>query len=245
MKSLAERTVGDVVAERLDRARVMEKFGIDYCCGGHRTLSEACRARNLPLAEVERALTAAGEPSDDRTDWLHAPLAELIDNIVNGHHAYLRSELPRLGALLDKVVERHGDPRPSLRDLQRTFVGLWEELFNHMLKEELVLFPRVRRLEEASRGGGPGPHFHCGSVLQPIHMMEEEHRSAGQALEQIRGLTDDYRLPAEACNSWLALWHGLEQLETDLHLHIHKENNILFPQAAELESSLKREAAPC
>lgn len=242
MTRLAERRVGELVAERPERARVLEQFAIDFCCGGQRSLADACCQRNLAVADVERALDVKDERSADQPDWTQAPLAALVADIVERHHAFLRAELPRLGAMLDKVVARHGDVHPFLRDLQRTYVAMWEELANHMLKEELVLFPQVVRLEEADASGGPAPQFHCGTVLQPIHVMEDEHRSAGNALAKMHDLANGYRPPADACTTWLALWHGLEALEADLHLHIHKENNILFPRAAELETSLPLDA---
>lgn len=236
MRSLAECPVGVLVAERLARSRVLDRFGIDYCCGGGQTLETACRDRQLSLAEVEKALLNDGEAAPgDGPDWRSEPLAALIRNIVEGHHSYLREELPRLGAMLEKVLDRHGPENPWLRDLSRTFLSLWDELFDHMRKEEVVLFPYVQRLEEAARSGQPAPRFHCGTVLQPIHVMEEEHRLAGAALARIRELTNDFQPPENACTTWRALWDGLEGLERDLHLHIHKENNILFPRAIELE----------
>ncbi|MDZ4784309.1 MAG: iron-sulfur cluster repair di-iron protein [Planctomycetia bacterium] len=242
MTLLAERRVGDLVAERPERARVLEQFAIDYCCGGQRSLADACRQRNLSVADVERALDIKEERTTDQPDWTQVPLATLVADIVDRHHTYLRAELPRLGAMLDKVVARHGDSHAFLHELQRTYIAMWEELANHMLKEELVLFPHVVRLEEADASGLPAPRFHCGTVMQPIHVMEDEHRSAGNALAKMRDLTNGYRPPADACSTWLALWHGLEALEADLHLHIHKENNILFPRAAALESSLPLDA---
>lgn len=242
MTRLAERKIGDLVAERPERARVLEQLAIDFCCGGQRSLADACRQRKLSVADVERALDVEQNKTGDQPDWTQAPLAALVADIVGRHHAYLRSELPRLGAMLDKVVARHGDSLPFLHELQRTYLAMWEELFNHMMKEELVLFPHVVRLEDANSAGGPAPRFHCATVLQPIHMMEEEHRSAGNALAKMRELTNGYRPPADACTTWLALWHGLEALEADLHLHIHKENNILFPRAAAMEASLPLDA---
>lgn len=236
MAMLAERTVGELVAERLDRSRVFDRFGIDFCCGGKQTLASACRSRRLPLAEVEAALREeTSRVREEDVDWRNESLGALIQNIVNQHHVYLREELPRLGAMLDKVVAKHSAANPTLGELRRAYQGLWDELFDHMRKEELVLFPYVQRLEEAVGGGQAAPPFHGGTVLQPIAVMEAEHRSAGEALAKIRKLTNEYQAPEEACTTWRALWDGLEVLERDLHLHIHKENNILFPRAAELE----------
>jgi regulator of cell morphogenesis and NO signaling len=242
MRPLAERSVGELVAERPERARVLERLAIDYCCGGRRSLADACRQRNLSVSEVELALDIPRESPADQPDWTQASLAALIADIVGHHHLYLRTELPRLGAMLDKVVARHGESNPHLSELQRTYIAMWDELRNHMMKEEMVLFPHVVRLEGAQANGMAAPRFHCSTVLQPIHVMEEEHRSAGNALAKMRALTNNYRPPVDACTTWLALWHGLEALEADLHWHIHKENNILFPRAAALEASLPLDA---
>jgi regulator of cell morphogenesis and NO signaling len=238
MTTLAERPVGELVRECVERARVLDRLGIDYCCGGKRTLADACRERGLSADEIEAELAAA-QPSavPAESDWSQAPLAKLVENILSRHHVYLRSELPRLGGLLDKVVARHGNAHAEMRELQAVFVELWDELLSHMLKEEQILFPYIVRLEQAASSGQVPPGFHCCSALQPIAVMEHEHRLAGRALERIRELTNHYRPPEDACNSWRALWDGLAALEQDLHLHIHKENNILFSRAVELESS--------
>ena len=142
----------------------------------------------------------------------------------------------RLAELIDKVAGHHGERHPELFDLRKTFARLHNELDLHLLKEERVLFPLVKQLEAAHQMIA----MHCGSVANPIRVMEHEHDDAGTALRQIRDLTRDFQVPADGCSSWKALCHGLAALETDLHLHIHKENNILFPRAAELEAALIR-----
>ncbi|MBI3467042.1 MAG: iron-sulfur cluster repair di-iron protein [Planctomycetes bacterium] len=243
MTTLAERPLGELVRECVDRARVLERLGIDYCCGGKRTLADACRERGLSAEEVERELMAAGTIAGaSENDWSQAPLAELVEDILTRHHAYLRSELPRLGDLLNKVVARHADMHAELPLLHETFAELWDELRSHMMKEERVLFPYIVRLEHAVQSRQALPQFHCSSVLQPIAVMEQEHRFVGEALERIRALTNNHEPPADACNSWRALWNGLAELEKDLHLHIHKENNILFPRAVELEAAVAQNA---
>ncbi|MEP0841441.1 MAG: iron-sulfur cluster repair di-iron protein [Phycisphaerae bacterium] len=235
----ANATVGQLVAERPSRARVFERFEIDYCCGGKQPLAEACAERGLDpesvLAEL-RAADAAPHPSE--TDWTTAPLGDLCDHIVAAHHAYLRRELPRLEAMSEKVAEVHGRREPHLRELAAVFAALHEELDQHMAKEEQVLFPLVRLLESSTAL----PSFHCGSVANPIRVMEHEHDDAGAALTRMRRLTGGYAPPPEACNTYRALLDGLAELEADLHRHIHKENNILFPRAAALEARL---AASC
>lgn len=236
----SDTPVGQLVAERPGRARVLERFGIDYCCGGRTPLDQACAEKGLDVGAVLRELASddpcvAGPfPDDARTD---ATLGQLADQIVAVHHAYLRRELPRLGALLAKVADAHAERHSELRELQFVFADLRDELESHMLKEEQVLFPIIKRLEAATSM----PSLHCGSVNNPILVMEHEHATAGFALQRMRGLTDGYQTPGDACASYRALLHGLADLELDLHRHIHKENNILFPRASTLEASLQGE----
>lgn len=229
-------TVGQLVAERPGRARVFERFGIDYCCGGKVPLQEACAASGTDAQEVVRALNQADASSApaDGTDSAHASLAELITNILETHHAHLRRELPRLTQMAGKVLEVHGTRHPELSEVQAVYNDLRAELQMHMMKEEQVLFPMIRAME----ADGVVAAAHCGSVQNPIRVMEHEHDSAGAALLRLRTLTGGYTPPADACNTYRAFLSGLAELEQDLHQHIHKENNILFPRAAELEATL-------
>jgi regulator of cell morphogenesis and NO signaling len=233
--------VSQLVTSNPARARVLERFGIDYCCHGRQSLTEACNTKSLDIAEVRRTLAqceaqAAGETEPD---WSAVPLAELAKHIVDRHHVYLRRELPRLKGLLDKVIAAHGAGHPELDELKAVLQGLDAELTLHMMKEEHVLFPIVAQLEAAAATGGSVPAFHCGSVNNPIGVMEDEHEHAGRALAQMRSLTGGYVPPSDACPTYVALLAGLAELEADLHLHIHKENNIMFPRAAQLEARLK------
>jgi regulator of cell morphogenesis and NO signaling len=233
--------VGTIVAERIGRARLFERLGIDYCCQGRAPLAEACAARALDvgrvveqIAESDAADTAAGAGGEDRVDFAAMTASALADHVEATHHAYLRRELPRLTALIDKVAAAHGARHPELADLHGTFAGLRSELEQHMMKEERVLFPLVRRLEGATE---PFPIF-CGSVENPIRVMCHEHDDAGAALDRLRELSHGYQPPADACATYCTLYDGLAALEADLRRHIHKENNILFPKAAELEAAL-------
>lgn len=232
----AGKTVGELVAERPSRARVFEQLGIDYCCGGKQTLSAACEEKGLDGQTVVQVLKAVEAEQQtriaDSTDWTQASLAALCNHIEETHHRYLRADLPRIASLMDKVVGAHGERHPSLHQLRETFAALSDELQRHLRKEEQVLFPAIRQLEGATdREVG----FPFGSVANPIRAMEAEHDSAGQALAMMRQLTNDYTPPADACNSYRAMLDALQQLERDLHQHIHKENNILFPRAIDLE----------
>lgn len=234
-------TVGQLVAERPGRARVFEQFGIDYCCGGKVPLQEACATGGIEAQAVLRALhqADANPAPTDSADWAHAPLAELITNILETHHAYLRRELPRLTQIAGKVLEVHGTRHPELSEVQAVYDDLRAELQMHMMKEEQVLFPMIQAME----ADGVVAAAHCGSVQNPIRVMEHEHDSAGAALLRLRTLTGGYIPPADACNTYRAFLSGLAELEQDLHQHIHKENNILFPRAVELEAALSGTAA--
>jgi regulator of cell morphogenesis and NO signaling len=238
-----ETPAGAVVAERLGRARVLDRLGIDYCCHGATPLAEACAERSLDvdLVIAEIAESDARDAKEDlgQVDYFAMSAGELADHIVATHHAFLRDELPRLSNLMEKVAAAHGVRHPELATLGDTIVDLRQELESHMIKEERILFPLIKQLEVAR---APFP-IHCGTVENPIRVMEHEHETVGTALQRIRELTGNHQVPADGCASFKALYVGLAALETDLHHHIHKENNILFPRAATLESALRRSGA--
>jgi regulator of cell morphogenesis and NO signaling len=229
----ATETVGEIVAANPSSARLFERYGIDYCCGGNRPLVEVCAEKGLNVEEFSHELTAADEPAAER-DWRLAPLAGLIDHIVGKHHHYLWNELPEIERKINKVLAAHGERHgEALAALHEVFYGLRAELSDHMMKEERILFPMIRNMEATARLAMP-----AGAIQHPIRMMEHEHASAGQALADMRALTNDFRPPADACNTFRVLYRQLEELEKDLHVHIHLENNILFPRAAELERAI-------
>lgn len=232
----AKTPVGRLVAEHLGRARVFDRLGIDYCCGGKTALDRACWEKGLDVFEVLRELAAsdARATEAESIDWNRAPMSDLADHIVAVHHAYLRRELPRLADLMEKVVAAHGARHPDLGAVHATLLSLKAELESHMLKEEKVLFPIIKQLETATTL----PSFHCGSVNNPILVMEHEHEDAGTALAQLRAWTGGYQAPEDACNTYRAALAGLAELEADLHRHIHKENEILFPRALAAEAAL-------
>jgi len=238
MNITQDTPVGSIVVERLGRASVFERLGIDYCCHGATPLEKACAERSLDvdhvLAEIAESDQRGVNEDVDRVDYSAMPAGDLADQIVATHHVYLRRELPRLSELIDKVVATHSSNHPELVEVRQTFAALRQELEMHLMKEERVLFPLVKQLEAALEPFS----IHCGTVENPIRVMEHEHDSAGSALQRIRELTSNYRAPDDGCASFTALYDGLSCLESDLHLHIHKENNILFPKAAALESAL-------
>lgn len=226
----AETHVATLVLEEPSRARVFERFGIDYCCGGKTPLEDACVERGL---DVEVVLAALAEPltrGDEDVDWTSASVSELVEHIVGRHHAYLREELPPLGALVEKVARAHGDAHSELADVQRTFLAVADELAEHMQKEEQVVFPACIALEEGARSPVPG------SLASPIAVMLHEHDEVGSGLARLRALTSGYEPPGDACNSYRAMLDRLHTLELDVHRHVHEENNVLFPRALALEA---------
>ena len=213
---------------------VFQTLGIDFCCGGGKPLAEACQAAGRTLDEVLGALRQADRGEAPQVDWSARTLRELVAHILERHHAYLRSELPRILALADKVAGKHGDNHPELQEIRQAARALAGELDSHMMKEERILFPFVEQLE-ASSGGGAIPGACLGSCEGPIRVMLAEHDDAGGLLRRLRAASSDYAAPADACTSYRVLYQSLEELERDLHEHIHLENNILFPRALDLE----------
>jgi len=232
------KTVRDIALEQPTSIRVFERLGIDYCCGGRRPLAEACSERNLDVADVVAALdSAAKSAAPAGTDWAQASLRQLVQHIVSTHHEYVKSELPRLAMLAEKVFNRHGDTQAHLPALKNVLAQLDEELIHHLGKEEHILFPYITKLEEAQATGSAVPHGCFGTVAHPIAMMTSEHDAAGQLLAQIELLTNHFTTPESACPTYLAFYTGLKEFEQDLHQHIHLENNILFPRAIALEDA--------
>ena len=238
MTALMDRTIGELVAEAPLRANVFEKRRIDYCCNGRRSLAEVCTEQGIPVSELLAELER--EPVQGQSaDWARETLVKLADHIVGRHHGYLRAALPSVAFKLDKVVRAHGERHPSVIELRTVFERLSNELTSHMAKEEIVLFPHIRALECAAVKRTSPPLAPGGTVRNPIRMMEHEHDDAGRALSRMRELTSDYQPPRDACNTFRALYAQLAELEQDLHTHIHLENNVLFPRAAELEEGLR------
>lgn len=239
MPTITEKTVREIALEDPSSIRVFESLGIDYCCGGKRPLNEACSRANVDLDRVTLLLANARRDanSGDRGAWDRKTLRELIHHIVESHHAYVRSETPRLEAMLTKVVSKHGAGHPELARIQDLFLAISQELSTHMLKEEQILFPYVERMEQSVLSGENVPAAFFGTVKAPIANMVAEHDDAGAVLAQIRNLTSEYTAPAGACPTFLGLYRGLEEFERDLHHHVHLENNILFPRAVAMEAS--------
>lgn len=240
--SFSHRPVGEIVAEDYRRAGVLKRFGIDFCCGGGRTLEAACARENVSVEEVERALeTADARPAAAAparaTAW---PPDFLADYIVNVHHAYVRENVPTLLAFTQKVARVHGGREPHLVEIARLTEELAAELMDHLEDEERTLFPYVRDVAVARREGRAPEPPAFGTVRDSLAELEREHEHAGALLRELRRLSDDFTPPPHACNTYRASFAKLEEFEEDLHLHVHLENNVLFPKTAELEA----DAAP-
>lgn len=226
-----ERSVGELTAERPERAAIFDRFGIDYCCGGRLTLAQACAHSGADLAVVVDALDTARAiecPVEPASAAL--PVEELIRHILDSHHTYLRRELPRIASLAARCVVAHGKRHPQLLALSDEFGVFADDLELHMQKEERVLFPAILELAK----GHPGAAAHCGGIQFPLAVMESEHEDAAVGLTRFRELTHDFLAPDDACNTWRELCASLARLEADLHHHIHEENNILHAHAREL-----------
>lgn len=234
------KTVRELALEVPATTRVFEKLGIDYCCGGNKSLEEACGTASLEvqqvLASLESAATAEGNRRTDG-NWQAGPLADLCVHIIDTHHKYTRAEIARLGPLFEKVISVHGDKHHELIEVRENFQALAQELTTHMMKEEMILFPYIERMEEAFIEGEPVLPAPFGTVDRPVAAMMKEHESAGSLLQNIRALTGGHQPPPGACVSYKTLYAALAEFERDLHQHIHLENNVLFPRAIEMERS--------
>jgi len=236
MRFTRETTIGEIVSNDFRTAAVFQEFGIDFCCGGRRTLADACRDldEDAVLTAVERV--CEGPASSARFDtW--SP-EQLIGHIVANHHAYVRRAMPSLIAFTQKIAAVHGSRHPELAEIARITEDIAAEMTSHMAKEERVLFPYIGALSEAVRNGVPAPPAPFGPVENPIRMMEEDHDAAGAAMARIRELTSGYAVPEDGCTTYRVCLEELNAFERDLHEHVHLENNILFPAARKLASPI-------
>lgn len=232
-----EKTIGQIVADDYRTASVFKSYGIDFCCKGNRSISEACNQKGISEEALNKALKNATQQvksgGPNYTNW---SLDLLADYIEKKHHRYVRAKIPELKAYLEKLCKVHGQNHPELIETKELFSAAADELTSHMQKEEKILFPVVRAMAEAEINGTPNiqrPPF--GTVANPVNEMIHEHDTEGERFRKIAALTNDYTPPADACTTYRVAFALLEEFEEDLHLHIHLENNILFPKAIELE----------
>ena len=226
--------INDFIAEDVRRTGVFEELNIDSCCGGYRTLAEACAEKGIdPEAVLNRLMSYSTENDAVTavTEGMDGSLADAVDHLMLTHHAFLKEALPRLAALLDKVVNAHVTRHPELNTVRELFGELRADLEPHLMKEEQVLFPMIKQLESS----GGTAEMHCGTLQSPIRVMLAEHEQTLTLFQRIRATTRNFQVPEDGCESYRLLFTGLDELEMDTLLHIQKENEILFPQVLALE----------
>jgi regulator of cell morphogenesis and NO signaling len=233
MENLKDKQIGQVVAEDYRTAQVFREFKMDFCCGGTKSIENACIERNVDLHEVITALEGLGKDGTRDDNYNNWSLDFLVDYIINNHHQFTRNKLPEISFYAQKVATVHGSRHPELIEIHKEFEKLSEEMMSHMDKEEAVLFPFIKKL--VSGDINQTDKFKVGSAANPIAMMEHEHDEAGESLAKIRELSDDFTLPEDACATYRVLFESLEGFEKEMHKHVHLENNILFPKALQLE----------
>lgn len=238
MKNNDSKTVAEFVTENIKTADVFKKHGIDFCCGGGVTIKEACKKNAVDFDTLITELNLVESTNSFLNDYNKWELDFLIDFIQNTHHKYVDENLTLLKQYVDKVAQAHGDNHPEIFEIQELIHVVSDELTTHMKKEELLLFPFIKKLVRAKREHTKIEKPYFDSVNNPIQMMEEDHDHAGDIFKRISELTNKYKTPEGACNTFKALYAKLEEFEDDLHQHVHLENNILFPKARKLEATL-------
>lgn len=226
-----DRTVGEIVAEDYRTAKVFEKYGVDYCCGGKISLADICLERQIDreqiLGEIEAVKKTPIGRSENYAAWTNS---FLVDYIVNTHHSYLQENLEQIAASTKKVAQVHGENHPEVKEIAAIFAKIVSDLTAHLREEEEVCFPAIKRVEEAGRLGRPAAVEDLETITRSLEKFDAEHDEVGEATHQIRRLAKDYALPADACNTFMVTYQKLREFEEDLHKHVHLENNILFPR---------------
>jgi regulator of cell morphogenesis and NO signaling len=241
MKIQENQIIGELVAKDYRTASVFKKYGIDFCCQGNRTLNEACVAKkidtNLVVSDLNTLIESTSENAIDFKSW---PIDLLADYIEKKHHRYVEEKTLEIKPYLDKICKVHGERHPELLEISEHFNATAGELAKHMKKEELILFPNVRKMVKAKQENSKLEEPPFGTVQNPIQMMMDEHSTEGERFRKIETLSNNYTPPEDACNTYRVTIALLKEFEQDLHLHIHLENNILFPKAIELEKELSQ-----
>ncbi len=235
-----DETLGEIAAKDMRKVEVFKKYGLDFCCGGKKTVKEACAEKGLDVAKVEQELQ-----NSEKSSFTARPLPYnewnldfLADYIVNTHHSYVKKMIPDVRSYAEKVAKVHGAHHPELLQINKLAQEVCDEMAAHMVKEETILFPYVKQLVASKNNGNNKVEFgNISSIETPINMMEMEHEVVGNNMDKIREISNNYKLPEEACASYKYLFKTLDEFEDDLHIHVHLENNILFPKALDLEKS--------
>ncbi len=238
MKYNNQDIIGEVVAHDYRTASVFKNAGIDFCCQGNRTIQEACTKKKVLVSDVLKALEDVLASTSTQTDFNNWPLDLMVDYIEKKHHRYVEEKSQEIKPYLDKICKVHGNAHPELFEIQKAFNESVGELAMHMKREELVLFPYIKKLVNAKSNNETLTRPPFGTVNNPIEKMMDEHSTEGERFREISELSNNYNPPSDACNTYKVTYALLKEFEEDLHLHIHLENNILFPKAINLEKEL-------
>ncbi len=232
--------IGDLVAQDYRTAPVFKNHGIDFCCNGNRTIEDACKSKNMESSVlIEKLQQVVQKSSNTEINYNSWPLDLLADYIEKKHHRYVEQKIQEITPFLNKVVQVHGTRHTELSEIEKLFSESAGELTAHMKKEELMLFPFIRKMVKAQNNNDQVTPPMFGTVQNPIAMMQHDHDTEGERFRKIAQLTQSYSPPTDACNTYRVTFALLKEFEEDLHLHIHLENNILFPKAIELEKNLR------
>lgn len=239
MTITSEKTIGEIVAEDFRTAQIFKKHQIDFCCKGGRSIQSVCEAKNIPMEDLLQELGDIQVERENSQDYRSWPADLLADYIEKTHHRYVEEKIPVIIPFLEKLCKVHGGRHPELFEITDHFKKSAQDLAAHMKKEELILFPFVRKMVEAKRLGKDLERPHFGTVENPVEMMKHEHDTEGERFRQISMLSNNYTPPADGCTTYRVTFAMLQEFEDDLHTHIHLENNILFPQAIEKEKDFR------
>ncbi len=236
MKTYHNQKISQIVTENLKAAEILENHDIDFCCGGDKTLGEACWEKNVPVKSVEADLEKVMNDTDSETTWIKSlDASELSDYIVKRHHSFIRENIPSLKKYLGKICEVHGENHPELFKVKEEFNKAAETLTDHLGEEEKTIFPVVHEMVQAKKENR-SIHAPCfGIVSDPIRQMQEDHKQEGERFDRLAERTDNFKVPDDGCNTFRLTYERLKAFVSDLHKHIHLENNILFPEALQLE----------
>ncbi|MCR6721977.1 MAG: iron-sulfur cluster repair di-iron protein [Chitinophagaceae bacterium] len=235
MSTLSKSTLAQIVTNDYRTASVFEKYQLDYCCRGKRSLEKACEDSGIEVEKLLAELQSVSQVTNEACElksWQqgHKILpGRLADHIEQTHHQYVKKEIPIISGFLQKIAIKHGERHPELISVQNHFLNLSSELLKHLAKEETILFPAIREMENKQKNGQEPSAEEKKWVTGPIRLMEMEHEDAGDEMEMIRTLTNDYTPPDDACTSYKIAFKSLHDFEKDLHQHVHLENNVLFP----------------
>jgi regulator of cell morphogenesis and NO signaling len=238
MSALEELTVGEIVTEDYRAAGVFKKYGLDFCCGGKKKLSDACERKGLDLDVLLAEIDNLSQKETEGHNYKEWSPSFLVDYIINNHHHFVRTKLPEIKAYANKVAKVHGKTYPVLNEMLGTFMILKDEMLSHLDAEEQILFPYIKKMENATLEGTVTPNkTNSGTAAQAIDMMEQEHDEAGKLMAQLEEMSDGFTPPQDACATFRVYFQNLEGFRDDLHKHVHLENNILFPKALEMEQN--------